>query len=287
MKEKVFTMKSLFLVSLFLLSSPMVLAKCKLPKGEEILIGCTYKCDFFVRSRIKAAGARLGYKVKFTDLSVNKNITQSLSEVDSVVIPGGADIHPKFYLKNVTEELRQYTENNMHLAVLTEEGKKRDLFEYSLVKQMLSNGATYQKLPLMGICRGMQMMSVAQGIPLYLDIKTELGIPNRRYKFDRINITDENSLMSSLFGDRKFSGWEMHHQGIRVDYFEDHKDEYPHVNVSAYSNDGKVAESIEYKNMTALGVQYHPEKSFPGAANPVFKWLLTKACEYKTTKDQQ
>ncbi len=99
----------------------------------------------------------------------------------------------------------------------------------------------------------MQMMSVAQGIPLYLDIQTELGIPNRQYKFDQVNITDADSLMSSLYGERKFSGYELHHQGIRVDYYEAHKNEFPNVNVTSFSNDGKVAESIEYKNMTALG----------------------------------
>lgn len=280
-------MKTLFIASVVLFSASIAQATCKLPTGEKIIVGCTYKCDFFTRSRIKAAGARLGYKVKVTDLSANKDIAQSLEGVDSVLIPGGADIHPKYYLKDVTPELREYTQNNLHLVQFTEEGKKRDLYEYTLVKMFLAGQATYKKLPLLGICRGMQMMSVAQGLPLYLDIKTELEIPNRRYKFDRIHITEEESLMNSLYGDKKFSGWEMHHQGIRVPYYEAHKHEYPNVVVSAYSNDGKVAEAIEYKGFTALGVQYHPEKSLPRATYPIFKWLLTKACEYKTTKDIQ
>ena len=92
--------------------------------------------------------------------------------------------------------------------------------------------------------------------------------------------------MSSIYGDKNFSGFKMHHQGVRVDYYEAHKNDFPNVNISSYSNDGKVAESIEYKNMTALGVQYHPEKSLPGATFPVYKWFLTKACEYKKSKDQ-
>lgn len=280
-------MKTLLLASIVFFSASFAQATCKLPVGEKIVVGCSYKCDFFTRSRLKAAGARLGYKVKVLDLSANKDISQSLENVDSVLIPGGADIHPKYYLKNVTNELREYTQNNLHLVKFTEEGKRRDLFEYTLVKQFLNSPAQYKKLPMLGICRGMQMMSVAQGLPLYLDIKTELGIPNRRYKFDRIHLTDEESLMTSLYGEKKFSGWQMHHQGIRVDYYDAHRNEFPNVRVSAYSNNGKVAEAIEYKDFTALGVQYHPEKSLPGAANPVFKWFLTKACEYKTTKDIQ
>lgn len=280
-------MKTLLIVTLAL-SSSFVQASCKLPKGEKITVGCTYKCDFFTRSRLKAAGARLGYKVNIVNLAANKSlINKSIAEVDSVLIPGGADIHPRFYLRNVTPELREYTEANIHLAKLTDEGKERDLFEYSLLRKLISAPNEYKKLPILGICRGMQMMSVAQGIPLYLDIKTELNIPNRMYKFDRINITEENSLMSSLYGDKKFSGFQMHHQGIRVPYFEAHKNDFPNVTVSAYSNKGLVAESIEYLGMTGLGVQYHPEKSLPSATYPIYKWFLTKACEFKASlKDE-
>lgn len=287
MKEKVFFMKLLLILAV-LISSSFVEATCKLPLNESIVIGCTEKCDFFTRSRLKSVGATLGYRVKFRNLSFHKDVTESLSTVDSVLIPGGADINPKFYLKDVTSELREYTQNNLHLVKFTDEGKRRDLFEYTLLKMFLKFESQYKKLPLLGICRGMQMMSVAQGIPLYLDIKTELGIPNRQYKFDRVSVTEEESLMRTLYGDGNFLGLELHHQGIRVDYYEARKNEFPNVKVSSFSNDGLVAESIEYKDMTALGVQYHPEKSFPGTAHPVFKWLLTKACEYKTTyKDQQ
>ena len=280
-------MKMLMLFIAVLFTTSTIQASCKLPVNKKIIIGCTFKCDFFTRSRLKAAGARLGYRVKIINLSQNKDVTESLASVDSVLIPGGADIHPKFYLQNVTDELREYTQNNLGLVKFTEEGKKRDLFEYTLLKLFLNPAAKYEKLPLLGICRGMQMMTVAQGIPLYLDIKTELGIPNRQAKFDRINITETDSLMSSLYGDKKFSGFELHHQGLRVDYYETHKNDFPNVNVSSFSNDGKIAESIEYKGMTALGVQYHPEKSFPGTTFPIFKWFLTKACEYKVSKDQQ
>lgn len=277
-----------FLILTLALSSSFVQASCKLPKGEKITVGCTYKCDFFTRSRLKAAGARLGYKVKIINLANNKElVNKTLADVDSILIPGGADIHPRFYLRNVTPELREYTEANIHLAKLTNEGKKRDLFEYSLLRKLISAPAQYKKLPILGICRGMQMMSVAQGIPLYLDIKTELDIPNRLYKFDRINITEENSLMSSLYVHKKFSGFQMHHQGIRVPYYEAHKNDFPNVSVSAYSNKGLIAESIEYLGMTGLGVQYHPEKSLPSATYPIYKWFLTKACEFKASlKDE-
>jgi len=276
-------MKLLFSSLFVVLSLSFAQATCKLPKGEKITIGCTYECDFATRSRLKIVGAGLGYKLEFLDLSLNKDISESLSKVDTILIPGGADIHPKFYLKDVTEELKLYTEKNLHLVKFTEEGKRRDLFEYTLLKIYLSLGEQYSKLPVLGICRGMQMMSVAQGLPLYLDIATELGIPNRLYKFDQALITENESLMKSFYGNKNPKGLEMHHQGIRVDYFEAHRNDFPEVKVSSYSNQGKIAESIEYNDLTALGVQFHPEKSLPSTTRPIFKWYLTKACEYKSS----
>src|SRR4051794_13554177 len=126
-------MKMLYLLIAVLLS-PFVQASCKMPAGEKIIIGCTYQCDFATRFRLRGAATRLGYKLKFINISNNKDITESLSGLDSVLIPGGADIHPKYYLKNVTPELREYTENNLSLVKFSEEGKRRDIFEYTLLK---------------------------------------------------------------------------------------------------------------------------------------------------------
>src|SRR5690606_15077450 len=103
---------------------------------------------------------------------------------------------------------------------------RRDPFEYDLVKKY-SEDESFKELPMLGICRGLQMMSVAQGLPLYLDIKTELGIKNRKNRFDRI-FTEEDSLISSMYG-KSALGFKIHHQGIRVDYYRDHAEEYPLV----------------------------------------------------------
>ena len=90
-------MKS-FLAILFIgISSSLSHASCQLPAGQKITIGCTYKCDFFTRNRLKLVGAKLGYKLDFIDLSEQQNVSGLLSQLDSVLIPGGADINPKFY----------------------------------------------------------------------------------------------------------------------------------------------------------------------------------------------
>lgn len=226
----------------------------------------------------------MGYSVKFKNLQQQSNLKEGLNLVDGVLMPGGADIDPKYYMDDITPELRDYTEKNLALVDFTKEGEKRDPFEYQLVKTY-SEDEEYKDLPLLGICRGLQMMSVAHGIPLYLDIKTELGIKNRRNLFDRIFIDEkDNSLIHDLYSRKSIKGFKFHHQGIRVPYYEKHSDQYPNIKVTAYSHDKKIAEAIEFSHRPALGVQYHPEKSFSGTSVPVFRWFLNKACEYKASR---
>lgn len=267
-----------------ILISPYALS-CELPPGEEIRIGCSYHCDLFYRMRLKMTGWGLGYKTKVVDLSLQPTSELALNSVDGVLIPGGADINPKYYLESVTPELQEHTKKNEHLVNLSREGEKRDPFEYHLLQTYSQNDA-YKTLPLLGICRGMQMMAVSQGIPLYLDIKTELGIKNRYNRFDRIHIGSEESRMSTIFKNPSIKGFKYHHQGIRVPYYHEHQAAYPLTKVTAYSHNKNIAEALEYSHREALGVQYHPEKSFSHASVPVFRWFLKKACEHKNSRKE-
>lgn len=254
---------------------------CELPRGESLKVGCSYDCDFLYRFRLHMSSWSLGYSTEIISLHNTPNLRASLEELDGVLIPGGADIDPKYYLNNVSSELKEYTQKNLHLVNYSREGEVRDPFEYSLVK-MYSEEEEFKDLPMLGICRGFQMMSVAQGIPLYLDIKTEVGIKNRINRFDRVYIEDSSdSLMDSIHRSKSVRGFKIHHQGIRVPYYLENQDKYPLTRVTAFSNNRKIAESIEYTHRPALGVQYHPEKSFPRTSGPVFRWFLKKACEHK------
>lgn len=271
--------KNLVLAFGLILSLPTF--ACELPRGEVIKVGCSYDCNFFYRFRIIMTSWMMGYSTEFVNLHQKSDLKKAMSEVDAVLIPGGADINPKFYLNSVSQELRDYTERNLNLVHFSKEGEERDPFEYSLV-QTYSKDDQFKNLPLLGVCRGLQMMSVAEGIPLYLDINTELGIQNRYNKLDKISLEIGNdSLLENIYSQNSFRGFKFHHQGIRVPYYFENRSNYPNTRVTAFSNDKKIAESIEYTHRPALGVQYHPEKSFTGTSVPVFKWLLKKACEYK------
>jgi putative glutamine amidotransferase len=276
-------MEKLILLSLIFFSSLQVSFSCELPKGDKIKVGCTYDCDFFYRFRLIMTGWGMGYTTEFVNLHRKKDIKKALASVDGILLPGGADIDPKFYLDSVSPELRIYTKKNINLVNFTSEGRERDPFEYGVVKTYSSDDE-FKKLPMLGICRGLQMMSVAQGIPLYLDIATELDMKNRYNVFDQVSIiADRESVFDNLYRKTTVRGFKYHHQGIRVPYFLTHRESYPEVRVSAFSHDQKIAEVIEYTHRPALGVQFHPEKSFPGTSTPIFKWFLTKACEYKNS----
>jgi gamma-glutamyl-gamma-aminobutyrate hydrolase PuuD len=275
--------KKVLVVGISLLISLSAPAACELPEGEVIKVGCSYNCDFFYRFRVTMTGFMMGYSTKIINLQKRPDMRKAMTEVDGILLPGGADIDPKYYLDSVSPELQEYTRKNLNLVNFTREGLKRDSFEYNLVK-LYSEDNHFKDVPMLGVCRGLQMMSVVQGIPLYLDIKTELGIRNRRNLFDRIKLEDANSLIQSVYSSETFKGFKLHHQGIRIPYYDENISKYPNTKITAYSNDRKIAEAIEYTHRPALGVQYHPERSFSGTSVPVFKWFLTKACEYKTSR---
>lgn len=250
--------------------------ECKLPKGEVLTIGCTNSCGKFNRWGLKWYAKKLGYKVKTVNLNA-ENTSIDYTDVDGVIIPGGVDIDPKYYVDKVTPEMKEHIEKYRDLAKLTKVGVARDKYEFDfLEKYFADKDARYQ--PVLGICRGMQVLSVSQGIPMYLDIKTELGIKNRNYTLDRISITNKDSLIQDVIKKSSFRAVELHHQGINMSYYSKHRNTWPNLEVTSLSNGNKIAESLEFYNRPILGVQFHPEYTFGSVRRGVFKWLLKQAC---------
>ncbi len=251
--------------------------KCQLPQGESLTIGCTNQCGRFMRWALRWQARNLGYRINIVNLRTN-NQSIDYTQVDGILIPGGSDIDPEWYISQVTTEFAQYLESIKHKANYTQIGKIRDEFEFNLLKSYFNN-PRQKTQPILGICRGMQVLTVSQGIPLYVDIKTELGIKNRYYTLDRIHAHNPKTLISELVKLKHFRGVELHHQGLNVKYFNEHRDNWPQLDVTAFSNGGKIAEAIEFHNRPILGVQFHPEY-MPGtrARRGIFSWLLKRAC---------
>lgn len=249
--------------------------------AETLTIGCATKCDVFFRYALKKVSKLNNVTVKLVDVSADGPVID-WKKYDGIIFPGGADIDPSYYLPAIEPELQEYTRSLDHLVNYSEEGKRRDPIEYNMLKEYFSK-PELGDLPVLGVCRGMQMLAVSQGIPLYVDIKTELGIRNRRYLYDRIQMEPGESLMNELFSST-FKGFERHHQGIRVSYFKEHQNRWSNLKITSYSNNGTIAESLEFSDRPVFGVQFHPENDFGFERNRIFGWLISKAKERKFSK---
>lgn len=236
--------------------------KCVPKNNRSLIIGHSYDLNWWMRNRLYTSALVLGYEIEFYDLRSQGSIAEALMKVDAVVVPGGADIHPKLYSSEPT------------FYVSTPEGPARDEFELKTYQTYLTD-SRFAHLPLLGICRGMQMMAVAQGVPLVQDLKAELGIQNRNYRFDQVDVPKTTSVMSELFPEGKALGFKIHHQNPKFSVLETLKDK---IKVTATSMDQKIVEAIELLDRPAIGVQFHPEQSFPTVKHSIFRWLLEGAC---------
>ena len=169
-----------------------------------------------------------------------KNTDSILALADGIILTGGEDINPLQY------------NDTINLAVCGDINYQRDTLERKLFDFAFKN-----KLPLVGVCRGMQMMNVASGGSLYGDIPTEIGTTvihrNNGEVMHEIVLCDTSSLIFPLDTDTiMVNSW--HHQGLKI---------IPNkLRVIARSFDGLpeavVMDKSEHPFMIA--VQFHPER---------------------------
>lgn len=163
----------------------------------------------------------------------------ALEELDGIVFTGGEDIDPAYYGEEVLPECEEIN-------------KDRDVSDVALMK-----AAIEADVPVLGTCRGMQLLNVVQGGTLYQDLPTQLGTEvghreDAQEEFVWHDVTiEEDSILYEAMGETtlNFNSW--HHQGI--------KDLGEGLEVKATSADGLV-ECVELTDNTfVLGVQCHPE----------------------------
>lgn len=167
-----------------------------------------------------------------------------LKKCDGLLLSGGPDVHPNFYGKPEYDSL-------------CEIDNYRDTLEFALIKSALDN-----KMPIMGICRGFQILNVALGGQLYADIPTQLSqsvrhrCENKDSCLHKINFIafDENlDFMKNHLNNIIVNS--NHHQG--VSYLAEV------LQPLAISDDGLI-EAFSWKNPKGksflLAVQWHPER---------------------------
>jgi len=164
-----------------------------------------------------------------------------LDIIDGLLITGGDEgVNPQLYGENPVKELERIC-------------LERDEYETFLFTHALSQG-----MPILGICRGMQLMNVAAGGSLYQDIFTQLedsmGHLPRKMPVDALYhkiILANGSILENVFGSSELMVNSFHHQAI--------KKLARSFRVAALSLDN-IVEAIEHlDHCFAVGVQWHPE----------------------------
>lgn len=186
---------------------------------------------------VEAAG---GIAVRLVPLSVPEGPAELISRLDGLLLPGGGDIDPVFYGE---------TDNGRCALVRPE----LDRFEICLVRLAIE-----RKLPVLGICRGAQLLNVATGGTLFQDME-DAGLRPHSLRgpdvFDLprhpVCLTPEGGL-AALYGRTGLAVNSLHHQAVR--------DIGPDTVIAARAEDG-VTEAIHVLNghPFTYGVQWHPE----------------------------
>ena len=235
-------MKKIVSIALLLLVSASIFAQA----AKKPIIGISSTCGegtstsvplTYVESVIRAGGIPLVLPITL-DPAI---MARMLDCVDAVIMTGGEDIDP---LKWFGEE---------PIPGMGEIVPARDSFDIALIRMAVGRG-----LPLLGICRGHQLLNVAFGGSLYQDIPSQVKGSNvkhsqkapRFYGTHTINI-EKGSLLNKQIGLEKVAVNSYHHQAV--------KDVAPGYKVTARSVDGIVEAMEKIGSTKVFSVQFHPE----------------------------
>lgn len=162
-----------------------------------------------------------------------------LDECEGLVLTGGIDVHPKFYGSSVLD-----------FPNADDFEEERDEFEINALKRMQERG-----IPVLGICRGLQLINCAMGGTLVQDLgkRNEIhrGNPDKRHE---VHVEDE-TILSEITDVKEGDVNSAHHQAIQLLG----KD----LRINCYSVDGMI-EGVEGTAGAGflLAVQWHPERMF-------------------------
>lgn len=194
----------------------------------------------------------------------NANMSLLLDRIDGLLLSGGADINPILVGEDPVPALH---------GINTE----RDLFELTLTRL-----AYNRQIPMLGICRGIQVLAAALGGTIMQDIATSLPhtqLIKHSQDADRATATHfveavEGSRIAELLG-KRFAVNSFHHQAVGQCG--------PRFRITAQSADG-VIEAIESTEMKSIiGVQWHPECFIAEGDTcmmPLFQQFVNDASEF-------
>ena len=186
------------------------------------------------QSKYMESLARAGAGMRWVELSDPEQAVQDALTCDGLLLPGGGDMDPKFY-------------GQARIPACGEPNLLRDAAEPLLLRAFLAADK-----PVLGICRGIQVMNAVLGGDLYQDINPFEHLPHNDHwaKVHTVTVR-RGTLLSRILGQDTVLVNSQHHQAVdRV---------APGFTLAALSEDG-IVEAIEKPDAGfCLGVQWHPE----------------------------
>ena len=222
--------------------------------------GCELAQGYY-QSVLKAGGIPLVIPA-YEDM---ETLAATLERIDGLLLSGGADMNPLLMGEEPVPGLGGIC-------------PQRDKAELWLIRM-----AYNRQIPIMGICRGIQMLACALGGSVIQDLNSQYKEESlikhsqqlaREYASHTVRI-EENSLLPEIIGETQLAVNSFHHQAVC--------ETGPCLKVSARAKDGVIEaiESTEHKSV--LGVQWHPECFILNGDNcmmPLFEWLVKEAVSF-------
>ena len=194
----------------------------------------------------------LGNSFELVTLSFEQNNLEDMLQCDGFILTGGVDVHPSNY-----DGDEQYP--NMPLMFQ----QHRDDFESKIYRH-----AKQLKLPVLGICRGQQLVNILEGGRLIQDLGEEKNQVHRKLEADKkhpIQIA-ASSMLNRISGVESGEVNSAHHQCIDPLFLP------TSLKAVAFSEDQTI-EAIEYSDASKKGfmlcVQWHPERMEKKETNPL------------------
>lgn len=195
-------------------------------------------------------------------------IDQTVAMLDGLLMSGGEDINPAYYGEEKAEKCETIND-------------ARDTYELLLLKKAMD-----RNVPVMGICRGMQLINVAMGGTLYQDLPSEKPSEITHRQMENFLqpahdvMLEPDTEVARIFGQMKFGVNSRHHQAVKT--------LAPGLKITAWSSDS-IPEAIEaYPAKNVMAVQWHPELNAAAGDKlslKVFADLVGRAQLFAKAKD--